>query len=197
LATHHIGPAEANLITYLWPGLTVGIGAVYGVFSLRPRHAAGIVLGFVGAAILIGIGRLSPSYIGVGLALLGAVSWAAYCVFRLKWKATTGPVLARGFGISAVICVGLHFLLEPSSVPSASSVAAATTIGIIPTAVANWTWDEGFRRGDSQLLAVMAYATPLCSALLLAALGLEAFTWRLLVGTLVIVGAGILSRSDA
>jgi drug/metabolite transporter (DMT)-like permease len=53
-----------------------------------------------------------------------------------------------------------------------------------------------FRRGDSQLLAVMAYATPLCSALLLSVLGLESLTWTLGLGAVVIVAAGLLSRSD-
>src|SRR5215475_6228419 len=50
LATHHIGTAEANLISYLWPGLTVGMGAMLGLFHLKLRHAAGIALGFVGVA---------------------------------------------------------------------------------------------------------------------------------------------------
>jgi drug/metabolite transporter (DMT)-like permease len=58
-------------------------------------------------------------------------------------------------------------------------------------------WDEGFRKGDSQLLAVMAYATPLCSALLLTVLGLESLTWRLLIGAVAIVAAGVMSRTDA
>lgn len=56
--------------------------------------------------------------------------------------------------------------------------------------------DVGFRRGDSQLLAVMAYATPLCSALLLGALGIEVLTWNLLIGAVVIAVAGVLSRAD-
>jgi hypothetical protein len=42
----------------------------------------------------------------------------------------------------------------------------------------------------------MAYATPLCSALLLAALGMAAVTWSLLAGAAVIVLAGFLSRSS-
>jgi drug/metabolite transporter (DMT)-like permease len=57
-------------------------------------------------------------------------------------------------------------------------------------------WDEGFRRGDSQLLTVMAYATPLCSALILALLGVEPLTGRILMGAIAIVAAGIMSRSD-
>jgi drug/metabolite transporter (DMT)-like permease len=170
-ATHHIGAAEANLISYLWPGLTVGLGAVLGMFHLKLHHLIGIVLGFVGAATLFGVHDLGPSYVGIGLALLGAISWSGYCVFRLKWKAVTQPILARG-------------------------AAAAFAIGIVPGALANWTWDQGFRRGDSQLLAVMAYATPLCSALLLAAFGFESLTWKLLVGAILIALAGMLSRTD-
>ena len=42
----------------------------------------------------------------------------------------------------------------------------------------------------------MAYATPLCSALLLGAIGLASLTWGLLVGAMVIVTAGVLSRTD-
>jgi drug/metabolite transporter (DMT)-like permease len=196
LATHHIAAAEANLIVYLWPGVTVGLGALLGRFRLRVRHVIGITLGFVGAAVLTWGDSLALSYAGLGLAFLAGLSWAVYCVFRLTWRAPTGPLLARGFAISALVCGALHVLLEPAVMPAIASVGVAATIGIIPTAVANLAWDRGFRRGDGQLLAVMAYATPLCSAFLLAALGLEAFTWKLLVAAIIIAAAGLLSRAD-
>lgn len=57
--------------------------------------------------------------------------------------------------------------------------------------------DEGFRRGDGQLLAVMAYATPLCSALLLVALGLELLTRSSVTGAVLIVTAGFLSHTKS
>ena len=57
--------------------------------------------------------------------------------------------------------------------------------------------DEGFRRGDGPLLAVMAYATPPRSALLLAAPGAALLTWNQLTGAVVIVIAGLLSRADS
>jgi drug/metabolite transporter (DMT)-like permease len=91
----------------------------------------------------------------------------------------------------------LHLLLEPTVIPSMGALGAAAAVGIVPLALGNFVWDEGFRHGDSQLLAVMAYATPLCSAFLLAALGLAALTWSLLVGAVVIVLAGILSRTES
>lgn len=87
-------------------------------------------------------------------------------------------------------------MLEPTVLPTLPGAAAAAVVGIVPTAIANVAWDEGFRKGDSRLLAVMAYATPLCSVLLLIVLGLESFTWKLLFGAIVIVIAGIMSRAD-
>lgn len=197
LATHYIPAAEANLILYLWPVMVVGLGAAFRVFRLRLRHGVGIGLGFTAAAILMGGGRLSLSYTGIGLALLGGLSWALYCIFRLKWRGPTGPVLTRGFAISAALCAVLHLLSEPFVIPNMGSAAAAGVIGIVPAAFANLVWDWGFRRGDSQLLAVMAYATPFCSMLLLAALGLQSLNGELLLAGLLIVFAGLLSRTES
>jgi drug/metabolite transporter (DMT)-like permease len=196
LATHYIPAAEANLIAYLWPGMIAGIGAVLGLFRLRIRHVTGIALGFAGAAILMAGGTLSVSFTGMGLALLSGVAWAIYCIFRLTWREPCGNLLARGFALSTILCGIMHLLLEPSVMPTLGGAAAAGVVGIVPAACANLAWDEGFRRGDSQLLAVMAYATPLVSALLLTVLGLESFTWRLLIGAVVIGLAGVLSRAD-
>jgi drug/metabolite transporter (DMT)-like permease len=197
LATRHIAAAEANLIVYLWPAIVACLGALLGIFQLRPRHIAGLALGFAGAAILIGGAELSLSFVGMGLAFLAGLSWALYCVLRLKWRGATGPLLARGFGIATILCAGLHFAIEPTVLPKLGSAAAATAVGIVPTAIANVAWDEGFRKGDSRLLAVMAYATPLCSVLLLIVLGLESFTWKLLFGAIVIVMAGVMSRAES
>jgi drug/metabolite transporter (DMT)-like permease len=195
-ATHRIPAAQANLICYLWPVMIVVFGAAIGLFRLRLRQIVGLVLGFSGAVILIWDGRVSMSVSGIGLALLNGACWAAYLILRLVWKQPTGNVLGRGCAISAVLCALLHLFLEPTAIPGPGALAATAAAGILPLALGNLVWDQGFRRGDSQLLAVMAYATPLCSALLLAALGVALFTWNLFVGAVVIVLAGVLSRTD-
>lgn len=195
LATHSIPAAEANLISYLWPVMITGLGLVFGLFRLRARQLAGLLLGFAGVAILMGGGARSLAPGGLGLALLSGVSWAIYCVFRLTWKSAGHAVLARGCALSVLLCALLHLALEPTVLPSIGGVAAAAAVGIVPLALGNLAWDEGFRRGDSQLLAVMAYATPLCSALLLALMGLQRFSWGLAAGGVVVVLAGLLSRA--
>jgi drug/metabolite transporter (DMT)-like permease len=196
-ATHYIGAAEANLIMYLWPAMIVGFGAIAGIFRLQFRHYIGIALGFLGTAILTGVEPLSLSYVGVTLALLAGASWALYCLFRLRWQGDTGPTLTRGFGISAALCGVLHLILEHPVMPSIGTAGAAVLVGIVPTAFANLAWDKGLRRGDSQLLAVAAYGTPLCSALLLSLLGLESLSWKILIGAFLIVTAGLMSRTGA
>lgn len=199
LATHYIPAAEANLLSYLWPVEIVAGGAALGLFKLGCKQIAGLALGFVGAVVLMAEGALSLSATGVILALLSGLSWAGYCVFRLKWSAPAGRarnVLATGCAISTLLCALLHFATEPTVVPSLAAAGAAAAVGVVPLAFGNLAWDEGFRRGDSQLLAVLAYATPLCSALLLGALGMAALTWGLLIGAVIIVTAGLLSRAD-
>jgi drug/metabolite transporter (DMT)-like permease len=196
LATHRIPAAQANLISYLWPVMIVVFGAVIGLFRLRLRQVIGLALGFFGAAILIWDGRISMSLAGIGLALTSGVCWAAYCIFRLTWKQPTGNLLARGCAIATVLCALLHVLLEPTMIPSVGAFAATAVAGMIPLALGNYVWDEGLRHGDGHLLAVMAYATPLCSALLLASIGAASLTWNLLAGAIVIALAGFLSRTD-
>jgi drug/metabolite transporter (DMT)-like permease len=197
LATHRLPAAQANLLSYLWPVMIVVIGAAVGLFRLRLRQMAGLALGFSGALILLWDGHIALSLPGMGLALLSGALWAGYCVFRLIWKEPAGNLLARGCGISVLLCAALHVLCEPTVLPGARALTAMAISGFLALGLGNFLWDEGFRRGDSHLLAVMAYATPLCSALLLTVLGAAVLTWNLLLGALVIVAAGLLSRTAA
>jgi drug/metabolite transporter (DMT)-like permease len=195
LALHRIPAAQANLLSYLWPVMFVVMGAAAGSLVLGLRQLAGLVLGFSGAVILIWDGHVSFSASGIALAMLSGALWAAYCVFRLVWKGSAGNLLARGCAISMLLCAVLHLLLEPTVLPGAANLAAVAIAGFAALGLGTFLWDLGFRHGDGHLLAVMAYATPLCSALLLAAFSNALLTWNLLLGALVIVSAGLLSRT--
>lgn len=197
LATHFIPAAEANLVSYLWPVEIIALGVMFGLFLLSTRQVLGLLFGFAGAVILMRGGTTNLSWAGIGLAFISGLSWAAYCVFRLRWKGATHSVLSRSCLLSAIACACLHGAFEPTVMPSPGALAAAAAIGLVPLALGNYVWDEGFRRGDSQLLAVLAYATPLVSALLLVALGMEAFTSSLATGAIFIVLAGYLARTDS
>jgi hypothetical protein len=42
--------------------MIVAIGAMIGLFKLRPRQVIALILGFAGAVILMGVGALSLSF---------------------------------------------------------------------------------------------------------------------------------------
>jgi drug/metabolite transporter (DMT)-like permease len=196
-ATHFIPAAEANLLSYLWAIEIIGLGAALRLFALRPRHLLGLAVGLAGAVALLGRGGLTLSLTGVTFAVASGLAWALYCVFRLAWKHPSSQVLRRGCALSTVLCALLHVALEPTVMPGLVALGASAAVGLVPLALGNLVWDQGFRRGDSRLLTVMAYATPLCSALLLVALGLESLTMSLGVGAVLIVFAGWLSNAAA
>jgi drug/metabolite transporter (DMT)-like permease len=196
LATHYIPAAEANLLSYLWPVEIIGIGALLRVFRLEVRHVIGLALGVAGAlALMEHGGGMTLSFTGIALAVASGLSWALYCVFRLIRREAPARLLQRACLISAMLCLTLHLAQESTIVPDLGALASSAAIGIVPLALGNLAWDQGFRRGDSRLLTVMAYATPLCSALLLIALGLESLTLGLGIGAVLIVLAGCLSRN--
>jgi drug/metabolite transporter (DMT)-like permease len=197
LASHFIPAPQAHLISYLWPVMIVVFGAAVGLFRPHVRQFSGLFLGFVGTVILVWDGHVSMSIIGIGLALLSGACWAGYCVFRLLWKGPAGYLLARGCAISTLLCASLHFLVERTVVPGVGALGAAAVAGAIPLGLGNFFWDEGLRRGDGELLAVLTYATPLCSALLLTTLGAASLTSNLLIGAVIIVSAGFLSHTDS
>ncbi len=55
IALRHAPPVEANLINYLWPLLIVFLAPVLlAGYRLRAHHVGGAVMGFAGAALLVG-----------------------------------------------------------------------------------------------------------------------------------------------
>jgi drug/metabolite transporter (DMT)-like permease len=193
-ATHRIPAAQAHLIAYLWPAMIVIIGGVLRVIRVNWRHLVGVALGFAGAAVLISGAPLEMSASGVVIALLSGLSWALYCLFRLRQGAAAGNVLTSACAVSAGVCALLHLATERTVLPDLGALLAAVSIGIFPLALANFAWDRGLRQGNSQLLAVMAYATPVLSALLLIAAGKAMATASLAIGAFMIAAAGLVSR---
>lgn len=192
-ALRRIPAAQANLILYLWPLMVVVIGALLGLLQLRRRHLASVAVGLCGASLVIGPEMTGAALGGVALAAAGGLAWAAFCLFRL-WQGSDAPdALATGFTLSAALSLLLHLGLETTVMPEPLALLSAVLVGVIPLALGNLAWDHGIRRGDRVLLAVMAYATPLVSALILISFGFADATMGLLFGGALIVVAGIMS----
>ncbi|WP_306258681.1 DMT family transporter [Pararhizobium sp. IMCC21322] len=195
-AISRIGPAEANVVHYLWPVFLVALASILHRRSPSLLQTIGIALGFCGVAV-----ALSPQMgtsldlLGVLLGASGALTFAVYSVGRSFARVETnvvGPSLALA-GMGALIA---HAVFEPLYWPTSGQWAAIVLMGIGPFTVANIFWDKATRAGSAATISSLAFLTPLVAITLLAVLGLGAVTAATVAGALLaIIGAFLSSRS--
>lgn len=183
--------AAAGLVAYLWPLLIVlGSGLATGE-RLRPGHVAGAALAFAGVAALAGGGEVGAGALpGLGLALLCAVTWAAYSLgLRRLAAAPTEAVAASCLACAALAALAHLAFEEPAWPVGPGGWAAVALLGLGPLGLAFLAWDVGMKRGDVALLGVASYAAPLLSTLLLVLAG-EAEATPALAGAAVLIAGG-------
>ncbi|MBS1302090.1 EamA family transporter [Loktanella sp. SALINAS62] len=194
-------PAEAGLIAYLWPLLIVLFSGLLPGERLRRGHVAGALLGFSGAALIIGAGRGEPgtgAFVGYALALLCALFWSGYSVTSRRFGTVPTVSVTVFCAATAVLSLGVHMAAEDWVTPTATAWVAIAGLGLGPVGLAFFVWDVGMKRGDIQLLGAASYAAPLLSTLVLVAAGMSPATWTLATATaLIAIGAALAARASA
>lgn len=200
VAQQNAPPANAGLISYLWPLLIVLFVALLPGERLRAIHVIGSLLGFCGAALLIG-GDVNAegSVLGYGAAFACAFLWSGYSVLsRVTRSVPTAAV--GGFCLAtAVLAAICHLLWETTTWPKGLGWLGVIGLGLGPVGSAFFTWDIGVKRGDLRLLGLLSYFTPLLSTLVLVATGYASLSpWlagaALLITLGMLIGSGWLGR---
>ncbi|RWE75738.1 DMT family transporter [Mesorhizobium sp.] len=189
-AMPRIGPAEANVVAYLWPVMLVLIMAWKRRERLGPSRLGSIVLGFVGAVVAIGPSfALGFDLFGVFLAFLSGLTFAIYAAVRSDGREAE-DVIGPSMGLLAVLALALHFGFEAPISLSPSQLLAIAAIGIVPLTLSNALWDRATRTGHTALISAIAYATPLAALSLLALLGVGDVSYGVAAGAvLIVIGA--------
>ena len=193
--------AETGLIAYLWPLFIVLMSGLLPGERLRPPHVLGALIAFAGAAAIV-LGRESDgqgSALGLVLAFVCAVTWAAYSVLSRRVGSVPTESVTVYCLATAVLAGIAHLALETTVWPeSPLGWAAVLALGIGPVGAAFFTWDIGMKRGDIQLLGVASYAAPLLSTLALVAAGIAKPSWTIaLAAALITGGAALAARASA
>jgi drug/metabolite transporter (DMT)-like permease len=194
-------PAEAGLISYLWPLLIVLLSAALPGERLRLHHVAGAVLGLVGTVVLFSGGRqfsVAPEYIpGFAAAFVAAFVWAIYSVLSRRFAAVPSDAVV-GFCLATAVLAGLfHVALEETVWPaSPREWAAVVALGIGPVGAAFYAWDIGMKRGDIRVLGAASYAAPVLSTAFLVAAGFAQSTTALIFSAALITAGGLLAAKD-
>ncbi|GAB2785319.1 EamA family transporter [Halomonas shantousis] len=203
VAQQNAPPANAGLISYLWPLLIVIFVALLPGERLKSIHVVGGLLGFVGAALLVGgdVGG-GGSTLGYGAAFACAFVWSGYSVLSRAVKDVPTAAVG-GFCLATALLAGAcHMLFEPARWPEGLGWLGVIGLGLGPVGSAFFTWDVGVKHGDLRLLGLLSYFTPLLSTLVLIVTGYAEPTPLLAVAAVLItlgmlVGSGRLRGKRA
>ena len=194
MAMPRIGPAEANVIAYLWPILLVLIASRMNGLRITRGQWLGIGAAFTGAALAIG-----PTFaqgfdpLGFLLAFTSGLTFAVYAAIRSRGQ-EQHDVIGPSMGLMAVLALGLHFAFETTPQLAWPQLLAIAGIGVAPLTLSNALWDLASRTGHMATISGLAYITPLVGLLLLSLLGVATVSWGTLAGAVLVV-AGALAAS--
>ena len=193
--------AETGLIAYLWPLIIVLFSGLLPGEKLRSQHVIGALVAFAGAVVIV-LGRGGDgggSLLGLGLAFLCALTWAAYSVLSRRLGEVPTESVTVFCLATAVLSLAAHLAMETTVWPAGTiGWLSVLALGVGPVGVAFFTWDIGMKRGDIQLLGVASYAAPLLSTLALVAAGITQPSWNIaLAAVLIASGAALAARASA
>ncbi len=193
--------AETGLIAYLWPLFIVLLSGLLPGERLTPLHILGALIAFAGAALIV-LARADEgagSALGLGMAFMCAVTWAAYSVLSRRLGDVPTESVTVFCLATAALSVVAHLTLEETVWPvGALGWASVLALGIGPVGAAFFTWDVGMKKGDIQLLGVASYAAPLLSTLALVAAGITKPSYAIAIAAVLIAGgAALAARASA
>ena len=200
-AIRNAPPVEVSLIAYLWPLFLVGFSAFLPGERLRSHHVLGVVLGLIGAVVVItrGQGFTLGDGLKLGhiLALPCALIWSGYSILARRFGAVPTDVVAGFCLAAAVLSLFSHLAFETTVWPlDGRQRLSVAGLGLFPLGLAFYTWDYGLKNGDIMVLGALSYAAPLLSTLVLIGFGFTQFHWSIALACALITGGAVIAAKD-
>ena len=164
---------EVGMVNYLWPTLTLVGTVVFNRQRTRPWIVPGLALAMLGTVwVLSGddgfslpglLANVQLNPLSYGLALAGALIWAAYCVVTPKMAGGHNGVTLFFMLTAASLWIKLGFtgdmIWSTAPMDIGMLLLAAAAMGFAYAA-----WNVGILPGNATLLATASYFTPVLSA---------------------------------
>jgi drug/metabolite transporter (DMT)-like permease len=196
----YISASLERLILYVYPTLVLLIGVARGQKRIQRMQWLALGVSYLGVLLAFGSEASASLHAGGGSVALGsllvlgsAVSYAVYLVLSGETVARFGSLRLTGLAssVACALCVGQFLLLRPLS-DVASWPAPVWGLSIVNAALCTllpmWMVMRAIELIGSAQAAQVGMIGPL-STLLLAVLVLgEAFTWPMLLGTVLVLG---------
>jgi drug/metabolite transporter (DMT)-like permease len=192
-------PADAGLISYLWPLLIVLFSGLLPGERLHLRSVAGALLGLVGTIVLFAGKGVAPALVyatGYIVAFCCAFVWSSYSVLSRRFPGVPSVAVSGFCIVTAILAVLCHVVFEQTVWPEGGGQwLAVLALGVGPVGLAFYVWDIGVKHGDIRLLGVASYAAPLLSTLFLVLAGFAPAQATLGIAAVLIAGGGLLAAS--
>ena len=194
-------PAEAQLVSYLWPLLIVLGSALLPGERLRAHHVVGALIALAGTIVLFlsrGGLTFAQDYLpGFAAAFVAAFTWATYSVLSRRFAAVPTDAVAAFCLATSVLAAIFHVAFEATLWPqTAGQWLAVAGLGIGPVGAAFYVWDIGMKHGDIRVLGVASYLAPLLSTLFLVLAGYASASAMLALAAVLIAGGGLYAAKD-
>lgn len=183
----------AAILNAMTPIFTVLAAHAAGQERLTKRRAAGVGVGFLGVAVLIGpesLRHIDPTDLAEIAVLLAALSYACAGIWGRRLRGLPVEVAASGMlAGSALLLLPAALILEhPWRVlPSAGSLAALAALGCLSTAIAYLLYFRLLRRVGPTNLLLVTFLLPVVALALGALFLAERVEMRDLIGLLLIL----------
>lgn len=205
LSLKYTTASHVALINGITPLMTIFLAAVILREAITVNRIIGGCLSLLGIAIVISNGSIlfiSQFNVNIGdlIALLCAVIWGLYSV--ISRAATRHRSTLSATSISTWIAIPMLLPLAAlevrSSPPNISLplILAAVYIGIFPTVIAFWSWNESIRRIGAGRAMAFYNMLPIYGTLFGVIFLKEAPTWYFLIGGVLVIVGSLLAIRD-
>ena len=176
LAQQEISSSLAAALSSLTPLLTLGIAVLAFGGALRSRQVQGILIGLLGAVLLVGA-RYGWASLGAGgwpLAYIGAAVLATLCyatssnVVKARFPGenplliTAGAMAPLGvYGVVGLLLGGGLPTAQPEGVALWYAYAAVAFLGLIGTALASWLFFRLVQLTEPVFASTVSYLVPI------------------------------------
>jgi drug/metabolite transporter (DMT)-like permease len=171
LGERWISSSVTGILIAMVPLVIVLIQRFFGVCeSLGAWRIAGLAIGFIGVAALLGAGTISGSlgWAGVGCMVVATICYAVGPLIierHLHGLDSIGP-LALSLLVASVILFIPAVMELPASLPSAGALASIAVLGVVCTAVAMLLMFYLVRHAGASRATVITYINPVVATLL-------------------------------
>ena len=205
-----IPAGDSALIIAATPVFTAVIAVMVGSDHLDRMRGVGVLMSFLGVALVIGAGvgiELSGSPIGFLLTLLAALCWATYTAIGARVLRRVSPLVLTTWatigGTLVLAPIGIGQLLSPGTVgvmgtDQALEVALAVAYsGLLAAALANIIVFDGVRLlGPTRITTIQALVPAMAVVLAYLFLGEPIRPAQVVGGAIIVAGVALTRRSS-